>query len=94
MRIEGRGFEHFSERQLHLVGKGCEMRRGNLVIGVLDQMQMLDQEVAAPRPVAQQLLNLVGGGGIDLAALGGRLGPLASLAGMLERTDFLHVMNH
>ena len=94
MRVEGRGLEHFGKRQLHLVGKRCEMRRGNLVIGVLDQVQMLDQEVAPPRPVAEQKRDLVRGLGIDLAALRRRLGPLPALAGMFERADCLHVMAH
>ena len=79
MRVEGRGLEHLGERQLHLVGKRGEMRRGDLVILVLDQVQMLDQEIAPPRPVAEQQLDLVRGGRIDLAALGRGLGPLASL---------------
>ncbi len=94
MRVEGRGLEHFGKRQLHLVGERREMRGGNLMILVLDQVQMLDQQIAPPRPVAEQELDLVRGGRIDLAALGGRFGPLASLAGMLERADLLHVMDH
>ncbi len=94
MGVEGRGLEHFRERKLHLVGEGREMGGGNLVIFVLDQMQMLDQEIAPPRPVAEQELDLVRRGRIDLASLGGRLGPLASLAGMFERADLLHVMTH
>ena len=56
MRVEGRGLEHLGERQLHLVGERREMRCGNLMIFVLDQMQMLDQEIAPPRPVAEQKL--------------------------------------
>ena len=94
MRVEGRGLEHFGKRQLHLVGQRREMRRGNLMILVLDQVQMLDQEIAPPRPVAEQKLDLVRRRRVDLAALGRRLGPLASLARMLERADLLHVMNH
>jgi hypothetical protein len=70
------------------------MGRGNLMIFVLDEMQMLDEEVALPRPVAEQKFNLVRGGRIDLASLGGRLRPLASLAGMLERANLLRVMTH
>ena len=94
MRIEGRGLEHFRERKLHLVGKRCEMGRGNLMILVLDKVQMLDQQIAPPRPVTQQERNLFGGLGIDLASLGGRFGPLSSLAGMFERADLLHIMTH
>jgi hypothetical protein len=94
MRVEGRGLEHLRKGKLHLVGEGCQMRRGNLVIFVLDEMQVLDQEIAAPRPVAEQEFNLVRGRWIDLAALGRRFGPLASLARMFERADLLHVMTH
>ena len=93
MRVEGRGLEHFGERQLHLVGERRKMGRRNLVILVLDQVQMLDQEVAPARPVAEQLLDLVRGGRIDLAALRRRLGPLASLARMLERANLVHVVS-
>ena len=93
MRVEGRGLEHFRKRQLHLVGQRRQMRRRDLVILVLDQVQVLDQEIAPPRPVAEQKLDLVGGGGVDLAALRGRLGPLPSRARMFERADRLHVMD-
>jgi len=64
------------------------------MIFVLDQMQIFDQQVAPARPVAEQQLDFVRGHGIDLASLGGRFGPLSSLAGMFERADLLHVMTH
>jgi hypothetical protein len=70
------------------------MGGGNLMIFVLDEMQMLDQEIASPRLVAEQKFNLVRSGRIDLASFGGRLGALASLAGMFERADLLYVMTH
>ncbi len=94
MGVEGRGFEHFRERELHLVGERCEMGGGNLVIFVLDQMQMLDQEIAPPRLVAEQEFNLVRSGRIDLASLGSRLRAPSSLAGMFERANLLNVMAH
>ncbi len=94
MRVEGRRLEHLREGQLHLVGKGGEMRGRNLVVGVLDQVQMLDQQVAPPRPVAEQKRNLFSGLRVDLAALGGRFGAPPPLARMVERTDLLHVMTH
>jgi len=94
MRIEGRGLEHFGKRQLHLVGEGRKVRCGNLVISVLDQMQMFDQEIALPRALPQQQLNLMRRGRVDLAALRRRLGPLAPRAGVLEGANFLRVMNH
>jgi hypothetical protein len=94
MRVEGRGLKHFRERQLHLVGKRRKVGCGNLLVGILDAVQVLDQEVPPPRPVTEQKGNLFGSLGIDLAALGGRFGPLSSLAGMFERADLLHIMTH
>jgi hypothetical protein len=64
------------------------------MILILDQVQMLDQKVTPPRPVAEQSGDFVGRLRIDLPALGGRFGPLASLAGMFERADLVNVMTH
>src|ERR1700682_6420238 len=94
MRIEGRGLEHLSEGELHLVGERCEVGRRNLVPSVLDEVQIFDQQVAPPRPVAQQKRNLFSRLWIDLAALGGRFGPLSAFAQMFERADFLHVLDY
>src|SRR6185312_11818542 len=94
MGVEGRGFEHLGKRQLHLVGERGQVRGGDLVIAVLDQMQVLDQEVATPRPVAEQCGNLLASLRIDLAPLGSRLGSPAPLTRMLERTNLLHIMTH
>jgi hypothetical protein len=55
---------------------------------------MLDQEVAPPWPVTQQKRDLFRGLGIDLAALGGRLGPPPSLSRMFEGANLLHIMTH
>jgi hypothetical protein len=62
------------------------------MIFVLDEVQVFDQEVAPPWPVAEKKLDLVRGGRIDLATLGRRLGTPAALAGMFEGADLLHVM--
>ena len=94
MRVEGRGLEHFGERKLHLVRKGGEMGGGNLVIFVLDQMQMFDQEIAPPRPVAEQKFNFVRGRRIDLAPLGRGLGAPPARSRMLECAHGLNVVIH
>ena len=94
MRVEGCGLEHFGKRQFHLVCQRCEMCRRYLAVGVLDQVQMLDQEIAAPRPVRQQPLDFVRSDGIDLAALRGRLGSFPPCARMFELADFLYVVDH
>ncbi len=92
MRVEGRGLEHFRKRQFHLVGQRREMRGRDLAIFVLDQVQVLDQEIAPPRPIAEQQLDFVGGGGVNLAALRRRLGPFPARAGVLERADGFYIV--
>ena len=52
MRVERRGLENFSKGEPHLFGERSKMGRGNLAEGVLDEMQMFDQQVATPRQVA------------------------------------------
>ena len=94
MRIEGGRLKHFGKRQFHLIGERRKMRRGNLTIGVLDQVQKLDQQVAPPRAIAQQKLDLARGMRVDLAPLRCRFGPPPSLAGMLERPDRSHIICH
>jgi len=56
----------------------------DLVKAVLDEVEMLDEEVAAKRPVAEERLDLGKSPGIDLSALRCRLGALAPGAGMFE----------
>ena len=92
MRVEGRGLEDFGKRQLHFVGKRCKVGGGNLTISVLDQVQMLDQEVAAAWPIAEQTRDLICSHRVDLATLGRRFGAPTPLARMVERTNFLHAM--
>ncbi len=46
-----------------------EMRRGDMAIMILDEMQMFDQKIAAARPVGQQRLHVAQSGRIDLTAL-------------------------
>src|SRR6185312_1086963 len=71
-----------------------KMGRGDLPVFVLNQMEVLDQKIAAPRPVAQQEFDFMPGDRIDLPALRGRLGPLASLTGVVERANLLHIISH
>jgi hypothetical protein len=42
-----------------------------MAVAILDEVEMLDQQVAPARPIAQERLHLVEGAGVDLAALGG-----------------------
>ena len=54
------------------------------MIGILDQMQILDQQVPPSWPVTQQSSDLGLRGGIDLPSLRRRLGTFATLARVLE----------
>ena len=64
------------------MGERGEVRRGDAVPGVLDQVQVLDEEVAVARPIAQQVANLVERGRIDLPPLGLAAGRATAGAGM------------
>ena len=89
MGVEGRDLVDLGLGQLHLVGQRRQMGRREMAAGVLDQVQILDQQIALPRRIAQQGANPVERGRIDLAALGSRAGlappGLGGLAG-----DFGH----
>ena len=70
MSVEGRDLVHLGERKLHLQRQRGKMGGREVAVFVLDQMQVLDQEIAPPRPVAEQRAHLVEGLRVDLAALG------------------------
>src|SRR5437763_7463051 len=75
MRIEGRDLVDFGERQLHLLGERRKMCRRQMSVVVLDQMQMLDEEVAPERPISEQGSHFRERRGINLAALRGAARP-------------------
>ncbi len=70
MRIEGCDLVDFGQRELHLLGQRGEMRRREKTVLVLDQMQMLDQEIAAALAFAEQRAHFGERLRVDLAALG------------------------
>src|SRR5204862_3860393 len=57
-------------REIHLGSERGQVRAGDVAVLVLDQMQMLDQQVALTRAVAEQRCDLSGRAGVDLPALG------------------------
>ena len=69
MGVEGRDLIDFGERELHLLRQGGQMRGGQMTVMILDEMQMLDQEIAPPRPVGQQRQHLLERLRVDLPAL-------------------------
>ena len=69
MGVEGRDLVDLGERQLHLLRQRGEMRGGEMAVAVLDQVQMLDQQVAPARAVAEQRLDLGKRRRIDLPPL-------------------------
>jgi hypothetical protein len=70
------------------------MRRRDLAILVLDQMQVLNQEVASPWTIAEQHFDFVRRRWIDLTALWRCLRAPASLAGVIEFADLVDVVSH
>jgi len=69
MGVKRGNLVHLGEREAHLLGQRHEMAREEAAIAVLQQVQVLDQQVATPLAVAEQRLHLGQGGGIDLPAL-------------------------
>ena len=82
MGVEGRDLVHFGQRQPHLVRQGRQVGGGQAAMLVLDQMQMLDQQIALARALAEQGLHLAQRRRIELPALRMRHGLAAPGAGM------------
>jgi hypothetical protein len=53
MGVEGRDLVYLGERELHLIRQRGEMRGGEMAVAVLDQVQVLDQEIAPTLVLAQ-----------------------------------------
>ena len=70
MRIERRDLVDLGLGKAHLLGERREMGRREVAEAVLDQVQVLDQEIATPGPALEQRPDRLEGRGIDLAALG------------------------
>src|SRR5215467_14116006 len=70
MGVEGRDLVDLGERELHLLRQRGEMRGGEIAVAVLDQVEMLDQEIAPALALAQQRVHLYQRLRLDLAALG------------------------
>jgi hypothetical protein len=80
MGVEGGDLEHFGEREPHLLGQGGEVSGADLTVGVLDAVEMLDQEVAPARRLAEEGADLIERDRIDLASSGRRAAPTAQRA--------------
>jgi hypothetical protein len=52
MGVEGRDLVDLGERELHLLRQRGEVRGGEITVAVLDEVQMLDQEIAPALAVA------------------------------------------
>ena len=93
MRVEGRDLVDFGLRELHLLRERREMRGREMAVAVLDEMQVLDQQIAPARPVAEQRTHLVERRRIDLAAFR-RLRRAALASGSIARGGRLYWRIH
>jgi hypothetical protein len=94
MGVEGRDLVHLGERELHLLRQRGEMRGGEMAVAVLDQVQVLDQEIAPALALAQQGPHLGERLRLDLAALGCPAGAVApSRAGRALVGPRIHAWN-
>ena len=57
--IERGDLVHLRHRHLHLIRQRDQMRSGQAAVPVLNLVQMLDQQIAAPRRIAQQRQDLL-----------------------------------
>src|SRR6266498_3051559 len=74
MCVERRDLVDLGEREPHLLRQRHEMRRGQMAVAVLDQMQMLDQEIAPAWTLLQQRAHFLERARIDLAPFGSSRG--------------------
>ena len=70
MGVERGNLVDLDQRQPHLLGQRRQMARMQAAEMVLQQMQVLDQEIAPPLTIAEQRLHLGESRWIDLPALG------------------------
>ncbi len=69
--VEGRDLEHLGGRQAHLFGERVEVRGRDRVVAVLNLVEVLDQQVAPARLVAEQHADLFEREGIERTAPSG-----------------------
>jgi hypothetical protein len=93
VRVKRRDLVDLSHRQLHFGGERRHVRSGDVAVFVLDQMQMLDQQITLPRPLAKQRSDFSSRGRIDLTALGGaaRLAAARRRAVSIRRQRILNI---
>ena len=68
MGVERGDLVHLGQRQPYLLGQRHQMPRVQAAVMVLQQMQMLDQQVAPALAIAEQRLHLIERRRIDLPA--------------------------
>jgi hypothetical protein len=76
--VEGCYLVHLGLRQPHLLRERREVCRRQVAVAVVDLVQVLDQQVAAPRLFPEQRAHLLEGPGVDWPAL--RVRPDLALA--------------
>ena len=69
MGVKGRDLVNFRERELHLMGERREMGRREPPVFVLDEMEILDQEIAPALALAEERAHLGERNRIDLPPL-------------------------
>ena len=69
MGVKGRDLVDFRERELHLMGERREMGRREPPVFVLDEMEILDQEIAPALALAEERAHLGERNRIDLPPL-------------------------
>ena len=74
MCVEGRDLIDLGLRKLHFVRERREVRRRNVAVAILDQMEEFDQEIAPTRAGSKQPLDRGTRTRVDLAAAAATFG--------------------
>ena len=89
MMVEGGHLVHLRHGELHFGGERHQVRLGDLAVGVLNFVQVLDQKIPSPRLIPEQRLDLGRRLRIDLASLACPAGGLDLSLGRFQRDDGL-----
>ena len=87
--VEGGHLVHLRHGELHFGGERHQVRLGDLAVGVLNFVQVLDQKIPSPRLIPEQRLDLGRRLRIDLASLACPAGGLDLSLGRFQRDDGL-----
>ena len=83
MGVEGRNLVDLGQGKLHLLCKRGEVSGRKMPVAILDQVQVLDEQIAPARPLAQERAHIGERRRIDLATFGRARRPATAGCGFI-----------